>query len=154
RSAHRRAPRATLSAAPRVPAASRAASRSGRDGAGSRREPASSGRPSRASRRRPSSCPGRCELGPLSGLLELADPASDEIALERAHPLDEGNTVEMIDLVAERARQKPLPLDLVHLPVEIARARLRPGRALDPLREDGEGQAPFVLGDLSSLLQQ
>src|SRR5262245_3647485 len=92
-------------------------------------------RPNRASRRRRFSWTGRTRLGPFAVLLELPDPPLDEIALEGAQPVDESRSVEMIDLVAERAGEKTFAFDFVDLPIDVARSHARPRRPLNTLRE-------------------
>src|SRR5579862_4051345 len=59
---------------------------------------------------------------PLAGLLYLANPAQDEIALEGAHATEEEDAVEVIDLVLESACEEFDALYLEPVTVDVLRA--------------------------------
>jgi hypothetical protein len=49
---------------------------------------------------------------PVAGLPQFADPALDQVSFQHAEVLDEKHAVQVIDFVAERAREQPFAAHL------------------------------------------
>src|ERR1700724_4486059 len=56
---------------------------------------------------------------PFTGFFQFADPAPDQIALQHAEVSEEEKSVEVIDFVAEGAREKPFAAHFKFLPGRI-----------------------------------
>src|SRR5258708_14747452 len=83
---------------------------------------------------------GRGDL-PLAELLQFFDLADDEVALEAAEAVDEEDAVEVVDLVLHGAGEKLFTFDLEPVSVDILRADLDLGGAMDLLANLGEAEA-------------
>ena len=73
------------------------------------------------------------------------DLAPDEAPLQIAEVLDEKTTVQVIDLMVERAREELLPLQGSHPAIQIHRLDDAPVRTPYFLREPRQAQASFIL---------
>src|SRR3984885_4753536 len=86
---------------------------------------------------------------PLAGFFQFADFALDEVALEHAEVGDEENSVEVIDLVAERARQQSLAAHLEFFSRGILRAHGHVLRPRDVSAKARDRKAAFFFALLS-----
>src|SRR5207237_2704394 len=88
---------------------------------------------------------GLLSLLPVVGAGLLAELALHEVALERSQPVDEQETVDVVDLVAERAREQVVSFvgPIVSVGVETLDhdARGADGRAAEP----GHGETAFLV---------
>src|SRR6266849_7708347 len=80
---------------------------------------------------------------PLALLFQLFDFALDQVALQNAQMLDEEDAVEMIDLVAEGAREKVFPANLEAIAFGVLRFYGDELRANDIAAKAGNGEAAF-----------
>src|SRR5260370_1772175 len=85
-------------------------------------------------------CGGRGDL-PLAELLQLLDLADDEVAFQATQAVDEEDAVEVVDLVLHGAGEKLFTFDLEPVSVDILRADLDLGGAMDLLANLGEAEA-------------
>src|SRR5229473_3107033 len=86
---------------------------------------------------------------PLALFSELLDFALDEVALEHAEMLNEENSIQVIDLVAESARQEIFTANFKLLALRILRAHRDELRANDVAAEAGNREAAFLFADFA-----
>ncbi len=91
---------------------------------------------------------GRDEI-PVPGFHAFMNLPPNEPPLQSTEVLDEQTTVQVIDLVIERACQESLPLQGPHPAVEIHRLDDAPMRTPYLFRETRQAQAAFVLDEFT-----
>src|SRR5271166_2972795 len=84
---------------------------------------------------------------PLAGLLQLANLAQDQVALQGAHALEKQDAIQVIDFMLEGARQKLFPLEFKPFAACILSADLHLRRARNLFANVRETQAAlfFIL---------
>src|ERR1017187_817804 len=86
---------------------------------------------------------------PLAVGLHLADLAQIQAALQRAHPEQKKNAIQVVDLVLEGARQQIIPVHLEPFALLILRTDANLGGAHNLLANVGEAEAAFLLVQLA-----
>src|SRR5436309_4958054 len=89
---------------------------------------------------------------PHAGFRQLLNLLQDAFLLEAAQMIDEQVAVEMVGLVAERARHQALSPHLARLAVAVEEADLDPLGPHDVLGEVGDGEAALFLVELAGAL--
>ena len=90
-------------------------------------------------------------LFPFAGLLQLFDFALDQIALERAQMVDEKNSVQVIDLVQQGAREQIFAGDFEGFAFDVLGAHGGFLGAAHRLAKTGDAEAALLAGLLAFL---
>src|SRR5690606_27880339 len=76
--------------------------------------------------------------------LQLLPPVQQHLSLERADPIDEEDSVKVVDLVLERSGEEPRGLDPPRLPVPVQPLHHHRRRPLDDFPQARDAQAPLL----------
>src|SRR5215469_3881264 len=86
---------------------------------------------------------------PFAGFFHFPDFSFDQIAFEQAEVGDEKNTIQMVDFVAESAREQPFTAHFKFFPGRVLRAHRHKLRTQDMPAESGQREAAFLFALLA-----